>query len=408
MTTALATPGQQRPSTPEFIALMAMLMATVAFSIDAMLPALPEIGAELSPGNLNRAQLIVTSFVLGMGLGTFFTGPLSDRFGRKPVVVGGAAVYCSGALIAWQAQTLEMMLAGRVLQGIGAAGPRVVVMALVRDMYSGRQMAKIMSFAMIIFGLVPAFAPTIGKLIITVAGWRSVFLAFLAFSALSVLWLTLRQPETLAPENRRPLRLSAMWAALREMAAYPTVRLSTGAQTLCAGMLFATISSTQQIFDETYGQGANFHIWFGLIAAFSASASVINARLVVRLGMRAIIKTILTVQLGLSFLMALAVLLHFPNAVELWIYVFWTFSLFFQIGLTLGNLNALAMEPMGHIAGTAASLISALSTIGAVMIAAPIGLAFNGTPLPLAIGIFFCAAGALWMTTKIRRDSDPD
>ncbi len=399
-----------RPTKPlhqtEFVALIAMLAATVAFSIDAMLPALPEIGAALTPNNLNAAQLIITSFVLGMGLGTFFTGPLADRFGRKPVIVCGAVLYVSACALAFIAPTLQTMLLARFLMGLAAAAPRVAAMALVRDVYSGRDMARIMSFVMLVFALVPALAPSLGAVIIDLAGWRAVFIAFASFTSLAALWLTLRQPETLKPENRRPLSFKALAAATAEVFAHPTVRLSIFVQTLSFGMLFSVLSSTQQVFDETYGQGDTFHLWFGGIAILAATSSVVNARLVGRLGMRKIIKAMFLAQSIASLLIIGIDLLHLPNHIELLFYAVWTTTVFFQAGLTIGNLNALALEPMGHIAGSAASIITAISTIGAVIIAVPIGLSFNGTPFPLAIGCFICAVLAFWLTSKIRRDSD--
>ena len=171
-------------------------------------------------------------------------------------------------------------------------------------------------------------------------------------------------------------------------------------------MLFSVLSSTQQVFDKTYGQGETFHLWFGGIATLAASASLVNARLVVRLGMRPIIKAMFLAQMGLSLAMIVIILLGFSGGIELWFYAAWTASVFFQAGLTLGNLNALALEPMGHIAGSAASIVTATATVGAVLIAVPIGRAFNGTALPLAIGILCCAALAFWLTSMIRRDSD--
>lgn len=399
--TALRPLGQT-----EFIALIAMLMATIAFSIDAMLPALPEIGAELSPDNLNQAQLIITSFVLGMGVGTLFTGPLADRFGRKAVIVTGAGLYISATIFAFFTTTLETMLIARVLMGVAAAAPRVAAMALVRDLYSGREMARIMSFVMLIFSLIPALAPSLGAVIIALAGWRSIFIAFALFLFIVTLWLMLRQPETLRTENRRSLNFANLWSATVEVFTHPTVRLSIFVQTLSYGMLFSTLSSTQQVFDQTYGQGETFHYWFGGIAILAASSSIINARLVGRLGMRKIIKAMMVAQMVLSLCMIAIVALHLPNQIELLFYALWTASVFFQAGLTIGNLNALAMEPVGHIAGSAASIITASATVGAVLIAVPIGLSFDGTPLPLAIGIFICAVLAFWLTNMIRRDSD--
>ena len=400
------TPPTKRLSQTEFVAMTAMLAATVAFSIDAMLPALPEIGQALAHENPNNAQLIITSFILGMGLGTFFTGPLSDAFGRKPVMVGGAIVYVIACGVAWASSTLEVMLAARVVQGLGAAGPRVVAMALVRDLYSGPQMARILSFVMVVFALVPALAPTIGHYIILGFGWRAIFAAFMLFSIFSLLWLIIRQPETLYPENRRPLSVRAMTSATNEMLAHKTARLSIFVQTLTFGMLFTVLSSTQQVFDITFGQGDVFHLWFGGIAIVSASASLLNARIVVRLGMRAIIKAMFMVQIGLTLIMIAITAANAPYWLTFSTYVIWVTGNFFQAGLTIGNLNALAMEEMGHIAGLAASIIAAVATIGAVLVAAPIGLMFDGTPMPMAIGTLIAASLALWLTTKITRPTD--
>lgn len=390
----------------EFIALLAMLSANVAFSIDAMLPALPQIGRDLSPLDLNRAQLIITSFVLGMGIGTIFTGPLSDAYGRKPVMVGGAAVYVIACIVAWRAQSLEVMLAARVVQGLGAAGPRVVAMALVRDLYNGREMARIMSFVMVVFSIVPALAPTMGHYIIIGFGWRGIFAAFVIFATVVMTWLMIRQPETLPVENRRPLSARALFVAAREMFLHRTARLSIFVQTLTFGMLFIVISSTQQVFDQTFGQGEVFHLWFGAIAIFASTASVLNARLVVRLGMRAIIKAMYIAQIAITLIMIGVSLVHGPYWLSFGVYLVWVTGNFFQAGLTIGNLNALAMEEMGHIAGLAASVIAAVSTVGAVLIAAPIALMFDGTPMPMAYGALVCASLALWLTTMIKRPGE--
>lgn len=385
----------------EFVALCAMMFATIAFSVDAMLPALPEIGAELSPGNLNKAQLILTSFVLGMGIGTFFTGPLSDAFGRKPVIIGGALVYCSAAAIGWASNSLELILAARLFQGVGAAGPRVVTLAIVRDLYSGRDMARLMSFVMLVFTVVPAIAPLLGTLFIAIAGWRSIFLAFIVFSLLSIVWLGLRLPEPLPNENRRPFRLGVLLGAVGEMWAIPMVRISILVQSLCLAILFTMLTSVQQVYDITFGRADEFPIWFGVVAIVAGSASLLNAWVVMRLGMRFLVTATLGVQVLFSATMLTAAL-TLPNGSLLFaIFVIWQTSVFFQVGMTLGNLNAMAMEPLGHMAGTAASVMGAIATVVGAGLAVPVGLAFDGTPVPLAASLGLEAALGfglmLWM-----------
>ncbi|ABV93301.1 major facilitator superfamily transporter [Dinoroseobacter shibae DFL 12 = DSM 16493] len=384
-----------RLSQAEFIALMAMLFATIAFSIDAMLPALPEIAAELTPGDVNRAQLIVTSFVFGMGLGTLVAGPLSDAFGRKPVIVAGAVLYCAAAGLAWAAQSLELALAARVLQGFGAAAPRVVAIAMVRDLYVGRHMARIMSLVFLIFALIPAIAPSLGAVIIHFAGWRAIFASFILFAMLSVGWMMLRQAETLAPEARRPLSVRGVADNVVEVLRDRVVRLSILAQTMAYATLFATLSSTQPVFDVTFGKAETFHLWFAVIALLASSASYINSRLVVRLGMRRMVRGVLTGQIAVSGVFLSVSVVGWPEALHFWAYFVWVTGVFFMAGMTLGNLNAIAMEPMGHIAGTAASVVGALSTMGSVLLAIPIGLLFDGTPVPGVAGVLVLCLGAL-------------
>lgn len=393
----------------EFIALIAMLFATIAFSIDAMLPALPRIAAELSPTDPNRAQLILTSFVMGMGLGTFLAGPLSDSFGRRTVIVAGAGLYCLAALAAWAAPTLETVLAARLVQGIGAAGPRVVSLALVRDLHKGRAMARIVSFAMMIFTLVPAIAPALGQAIIAGFGWRAVFLAFVGFSAISMVWMLARQPETLPPEARRPFRAGPLWSALREVLGHRVIRLAIAAQTLAFACLFATLSSTQPIFDITFDRAESFPFYFAAIAILAGSASFLNARYVGRLGMRRLVLMTFAVQVGLS---GLSTFLHglnsLPDTLVFPAYFLWTVGVFFMAGMTLGNLNALALEPVGHIAGMAASVTGSVATVVSVLLAVPVGLMFEGTPVPLMAAVtLFSGLGVLIVRQMSPSPSSP-
>ncbi len=390
-------------SLPEFVALMAMTSATIAFSIDAMLPALPQIGAELSPGAPNAAQLVIVTFVFGMGLGTLFSGPLSDALGRKRVMIGGAVLYCVAAALCTMAPSLELLLAARVLQGIGASGPRVVAQAMVRDLYAGRGMARVSSFIMMTFTLVPAIAPLIGSFIIAGFGWRGVFWAFVVFSAIASTWLLVRQPETLPPEARRPMRLARMRSAAGEVFGNGNVVRAIAVQTLVFGSLFATITSAQQIYYETFDKATSFPLWFGMVALLSALASFANASLVTRMGMPFLIRLSLTWHVALSLLLGVAWL---SGALpEPWLFptfLLWQVSVFAMAGLSIGNLNAIAMQPMGHIAGMASSVISAISTILAVVVAAPIGLSFDGTPVPLFLGVALCAGIGLFLARRLR------
>lgn len=403
-------PAESRPAAlpgrAELIALMAILAATVAFSIDAMLPALPEMAATLTPEAPNRAQLVVTLFVFGLGLGTLFAGPLSDTFGRRPLVLAGAALYILSAALAARAESLEMLLAARALQGVGAAGPRVVVMAIIRDLYAGRQMAQVISFVMMVFALVPAVAPSIGAVMLTAGGWPLIFWAFVAFSGISGVWFWLRLPETLPRAARRPFRIDALMSAVGEMVSHPVVRLSILVQSLVFAMLFATISSVQPIYDVLFGRAESFPIWMGVTALMSASGSVLNAMLVMRLGMRRLVSLMLQVQIGASGLLLGLQLAGLSGDALFAAFLLWQILAFFQAGLTIGNLNAIAMAPMGHIAGMAASIIGAISTVAAVILAVPVGLLFDGTALPLTTGVLvFAAAGAVIMRAMRRAEA---
>ncbi len=391
----------------EFVALMAMLMASIAFSIDAMLPALPEIGIELSPNAPEKAPLLLSFFLFGLGFGTFFMGPISDALGRKRVILMSSALYILGAALAWVSQSLEMVLIARALQGLGAAGPRVVGIAVIRDRFSGRQMAQVISVVMMIFTLVPAFAPLLGSGIIMLAGWRAIFAAFIVFSLILSTWVTVRLPETLPPENRRPLRLPLMFNAVQEMAKHPIVRMSVIVQTLVSAMLFVTLMLVQQVYDLVYDRGDEFPFWFFVVALIAGTASLLNALLVVRFGMHRLVTVTLGIQVLLSGSYAIFDLGSVPYG--FYLFVTWQTSIFFQAGMTIGNLNAMAMEPMGHIAGMAASVMGAFATIGAVIISAPIGTMFPGDERMLFIAIMVLSilsfSGMLWMAKAAKREA---
>jgi DHA1 family bicyclomycin/chloramphenicol resistance-like MFS transporter len=387
---------------PEFVALIAMLFSMIALAIDAMLPALPAIAADLAPDAPGRGQLIVLAFVLGMGVGTFVVGPLSDAFGRRRIILGGVILYALGALWAGLSSEIEFVLAARLVQGLGAAGPRIVSLAMLRDLYSGRQMARIASLAMLVFTLVPAVAPAIGATIMAFFHWRAIFLSFVLFALVAGSWFALRQPETLPAEMRKPLSAVALWGSLREVLSHRTVQLAIAAQSLLFGALFGTLANIQPLFEHTYGRGASFPAWFALIALLAGSASMVNAALVVRLGMRRMVLATTAAQAVFSSLLVLLWIGGaMPAAAAFAVFILWVTGVFFMAGLTLGNLNALALEPMGHVAGMAASVTSSVATVASVMIAAPWGLTIDGSPVPLALGVALLSAGAFAIARRI-------
>ncbi|MDO5657672.1 MAG: multidrug effflux MFS transporter [Paracoccus sp. (in: a-proteobacteria)] len=398
------TPGTPRQlSLPEFIAMLAFLFAMVAFSIDAMLPALPQIADDLSPADPNRAQLVLTAFVAGMGAGTLFAGPISDAIGRKPAIGIGIGIYIASAVAAIYANSLGMLLVARFIQGLGVAGPRIVGLALVRDLYAGREMARITSFVMMIFIVVPAMAPLLGSVFIGWWGWRGVFAAFVGFGLVGLAWVQIRQAETLPAPARRPMRLSALWQGTREVLSSRQVVIATVVMTLGFGQMFALLSSAQQLFSETYGQGDRFPLWFAGMALLSGSGTVLNAIYVVRLGMRRIARAAYAMQVVVSaVVLALMVADALPENLRFALFFFWATSVFFMAGVTFGNLNALVLQDLGHIAGLAASVIAALSTLGAVIIAAPVGLMFDGTALPMVMATLICSALAWWLMRGLR------
>ncbi|WP_375172891.1 MFS transporter [Pseudooceanicola sp.] len=394
-------------SQSEFVAIMAMMVATVAFSIDSMLPAMPEIAADLTPDAPNRAQLILTAFIIGMGVGTLFTGPLSDTFGRKTIINLGAALYILGATLAWAAPTMELMVVARVMQGIGAAGPRVVSLAIVRDLYAGREMARIMSFVMVVFTIVPALAPFLGELVIGIGGWRSIFISFIVFATVSNLWMNGRLDESLPRADRRPFRLAALWLALKEMMALPMVRGSIFVQVIIFSLMFTSISLIQPTFDLIFGRAAQFAIFFFVIGIFCATSSMVNAAFVIRYGMRAICTLALAVTTLATALILALTLLGVEGEVYFWCFVVWQTVVFYQMGLTVGNLNALAMEPIGHIAGLGASVMGAIATVTGGIIATVIAQTFDGTTLPQIIGTLALLVLAIPVLLWMRRLDRP-
>jgi DHA1 family bicyclomycin/chloramphenicol resistance-like MFS transporter len=279
--------------------------------------------------------------------------------------------------------------------------------AIVRDLYSGRDMAKIVSIVMMIFTLIPAVAPLLGSFIITGFGWRGIFIAFILFSLFSVSWMGLRMPETLAVENRRPLRVSLLTAALKELFSYPSVRISILVQSLAMAMMFSMLMLVQPIYYEVYNRAESFPYWFCVVALIAGSASLLNAVLVGRFGMRRLVTVTLAVQILLSLSMLVFGLGDLPEPYGFAAFLMFQTCLFFQAGLTLGNLNAIAMEPVGHIAGIAASAIAAISTVVGAALASPVGLMFNGTIQPLVASMLVMATVGFVLMRYLDRVENP-
>lgn len=380
----------------EFVIIISLMFSLIAFGTDSMLPSLPAIAAELQLTDVNQAQLVLTAFVLGTGLGQLFFGPLSDATGRKPAIAAGIFLFIIGCLICYFVDSIEWMLAGRFIAGLGVAGPRTVTIALVRDLYKGREMAQVMSFSMGVFVLVPAVAPLIGQWIMGAFGWRSIFLSFILFALFAMFWMGVRQVETLPPLRRRRLRGQEFLRALAEVLSNRTAMVFMAIQGLLLGGLFGYLSSAQQIYVDSFGVGDKFPVYFALVTLISGLAAFINGTLVMRVGMRRMCK----IALGLAVVSAITSLSFQSLAPEQWLFVgfiVWSTLAFLFMSLILGNVNALAMEPMGHIAGLASAVIGASATILAVVLAIPIGLAFAGTPIPLMIShlVLYAIAFAL-------------
>jgi DHA1 family bicyclomycin/chloramphenicol resistance-like MFS transporter len=369
----------------EFVALMAMMMAMTAMSIDAMLPALPKIGLDLGVQRVNDNQLVVSLLFLGMAVGQMFYGPLSDSIGRKPAMYIGFGLFATGCLLSMLATNFQIMLVGRVLQGLGTAAPRVVVMALVRDQYGGRSMARVMSFVMAVFILVPVVAPAFGQAVLLVANWRAIFGVYLLQVTVIGAWFFWRQPETLSPDRRIPFSLVRIGRAIREIV---TIRAAFGytvAAGLVSGAFIGYLNSAQQVFQEQYALGQFFPFYFALLAIAIGSASMMNARLVMRFGMRALsFRAVLGIMVLSTIVFAIAVITagHPP----LWLLTLYFLMTFFCVGILFGNLNSLAMEPLGHIAGVGAAVVGSFSTLISLLLGVLIGQSYNGTVLPLVGG----------------------
>lgn len=389
------SPDPKRPfvTTVELIAMVGALMGLNALSIDIFLPALGEIGDDLgAPGN--DRQLIITGYVFGFGIAQLVFGPLADALGRRAVLLAALAAYLVSTVICVMAPTIELMIAARALQGVAAAATRVIAVALVRDLVSGRRMAEIMSFAMTVFMVAPILAPGIGQGVLAVSGWQAIFAVLFALAAVLAVWMYVRLPETLRAENRLSLRPAA---AARNYLAAASNRQSAGyigAAAFIFGALFAFIATSEQVMAELYQLGAWFPLAFGAVAIGLAGANIINARIVGRFGMRRISHTAVIAFVVLNTVHLGVALLGQPP--------FWLFYTLLTAAMMLfsmmgANFSSLVMEPAGERAGTAAALYGAVTSMSGAVLGSVIGQMFNGTVIPLIAGFLAMGAGALAM-----------
>ncbi|MFT4159244.1 MULTISPECIES: multidrug effflux MFS transporter [Shinella] len=371
----------------EFIALMALLMALNALAIDIMLPGLQEIGASLGVENENHRQYVISAYLIGFACAQLFYGPISDRFGRRKPMLFGLAIYAVSSLFAILVPSFAALLALRFIQGIGSAATRVITVSIVRDVFGGRAMAEVMSLIMMVFMVVPVMAPGTGQVVMLFGEWHLIFIFMAVMTVVVGTWMYIRLPETLHPEDVRPFTARSILGGFRIVLTDRVALCYTLASTFIFGGLFGFINSAQQIYVGIYGLGVWFPLAFAGVAAFMALSSFVNSRLVGRFGMRRLSHGALLGFLTVNTIWLVLTLLwptHLPFAIFIVIFAL----TMFQFGWIGSNFNSLAMEPLGHVAGTASSVLGFMGTAGGTVIGAIIGQSFNGTSLPLVIGFF--------------------
>ena len=367
----------------EFVSMIALVMAVNALAIDTMLPALPEIGDAIGIPTESGRQWIVTSYLLGFGGAQLIFGTLSDRFGRRPVLLFGLAGYFVFSVMSALAGSFESMMVARVSQGICAAATRVLAISIVRDRFAGRQMARVMSLVFIVFLAVPIIAPSLGQLIMVFLPWRWIFGMLAIYSAAVFVWVTMRLPETIHPEDRMPISPAAVGRAVRLTL---TNRFAVGymaAVTFMFGGMFGYLNSAQQIFADVFAIPMLFPSIFALIAGALGVASLVNSRIVERLGMRVVSHTALVAYLGVAALHLGVALLGLES---IWTFVILQAAMMFCFGLMGANFNALAMEPLGHVAGTASSIQGFTTTTFGALLGFLVGQRFDGSTVPMTSG----------------------
>lgn len=396
---------KNRGSQIEFIALMAALMSVTALSIDALLPALDIIGEAIQTKTPADNQLLVIMIFLGLGIGPLVFGPLADARGRKISVYIGFFIFIIASFICIYTKRFEVMIIGRILQGIGLSAPRTICIAIIRDLYEGDYMARIMSFVTVVFLLIPIVAPAMGKVVLDTWNWQAIFVVQVIISVLVMIWFWRRQKETLKPENVIPFSIKRITKGFLETVKYKQTIGYTIIQGFIIGSFLVYISASQQIFERQYGLKDEFPFIFAGLAFSVGIATFLNGSFVVRFGMKRIVKGAITGFFAVSFLYVIL----FYNVAQPSVYILVGFFAmqFFCIGFLFGNLRALAMQPVGHIAGIGAAITGFIATMMSVPISTFIGRFVVDSTLPLFIGFSSCAAISLcmlfWINKKAQR-----
>jgi MFS transporter, DHA1 family, multidrug resistance protein len=380
------SPRHQPMSFAEFVMVMAAVMALTALATSMMLAVLVEIGKTFGV-DTTRTQSVLTAFFIGFGGGQFVVGPISDRFGRRAVLLGGLTLYLFASALCVVAPSFETLLVARFMQGLGAAAPRVITISVIRDCYSGRRMASVMSLAMTVLMVIPVIAPTLGQVVVLAAPWEWIFVFLTLYGVVIMAWMYLRLPETLAPENKRTLQPLAIMDAVRQAL---TTRQTLGymlATGVAQGFLLATLYAAPQVMGELLGMGTYFTVAFGIAAAAMSFGQFVNSQLVGRYGMRLLSHGAVVIGTLLSVALLLLARANMVEAVGYTAFMCVINALFMAAS---SNFNAMAMEPQGRIAGTASSLFGSVTTMLQAMIAHTIGQAYDGTMLPLASGMVAC------------------
>lgn len=385
----------------EFVALMAALMSVTALAIDALLPALDIIGITIGVLKSADNQLLITMMFLGLGIGPLLFGPMSDAMGRKPIVYMGFVIFIAASFVCVYAQSLEVMVIGRILQGIGLSAPRTIAIAIIRDMFSGDHMARIMSFVTVVFILVPIVAPAMGKAVLDHYNWQGIFYIQVVICVIVSIWFWKRQSETLSVENRIPFSNAVFVRGFKEVMKQKKTIGYTLISGFVVGSFFVYLSSSQQIFQTQYGLKEEFPYIFAALAIAIGLAIFLNGTLVLRYGMEKLITTSL---LGFFAVSVLYIVLFYnaPNP-KIEVLIGFFALQFFAVGFLFGNLRAMAMQPVGHIAGIAAAITGLISTLMAVPISIFIGRYVEDTSLPLFIGFSVCAFLSILILLYLKR-----